>query len=650
MIRLNTLIFELNAGRAGMPRKSEIENQKSEMIFVAIYVPDFPVAALVRTEPELRETALAVVEGTPPLLNVVGRNERARRRGVEPGMTAMQAEERLALAADKRAWQIRRRSSVQEQAAHAALLDCAYGFSPRVEETAADTVLLDLDGLERLLGPPAKVARALAQRVREIGLQNNIAIAGNPDAAMHAARGFPGVTVIATGKEAERLGGLPVDILCGTAAPGCADTGEGACATASSEMLETLDRWGIRTFRQLAALPETAVAQRLGQEGVYLRKLARGEERRPLRVSEPPLTFEEAAELEYPVAMLEPLAFLLNRMLEQLCARLAGRALAAQELRLRMELDQVEDPDVAQPPPAVSHAEDVSSFTFQVSRGPEHETRNVKRETSFARAIKLPVPMLDAKVFLKLLQLDLQAHPPGAPVLKIWLAAEPAEPRHAQGELFVPVAPEPEKLELTLARIKAVVSRRSPVAGNNSCGTRSAHADQLSEADVLVGSPEVLDTHRPDAFRMSKFNPFPAQGPSTRAATPAALAQDDNRSPSVQLPIANCQSPVVTLAMRIFRPPLAVAVELHEGRPAKLRTDDGRTTAASGKSSILNRQSSIVEVLWSAGPWRGSGEWWSEQAWSREEWDVTLKNGDGVAFYRIYRDGGGAWFVEAEYD
>src|SRR5208283_1433425 len=73
------------------------------------------------------------------------------------------------------------------------------------------------------------------------------------------------------------------------------------------------------------------------------------------------------------------------------------------------------------------------------------------------RTLRLPLPMLDAKLFLKLLQLDLNAHPPGAPIVRIHLAAEAARPRSAQGGLFLPPSPEPEKLELTLARIAGLV-------------------------------------------------------------------------------------------------------------------------------------------------------------------------------------------------
>ena len=95
---------------------------------------------------------------------------------------------------------------------------------------------------------------------------------------------------------------------------------------------------GFAQLRALAALPEVPVSERLGQQGIRLQKLARGAASRNLRVLEPRLIFAESVELEYPIVLLEPLAFLLNRMLEQVCARLRARALAVQELRLDLEL------------------------------------------------------------------------------------------------------------------------------------------------------------------------------------------------------------------------------------------------------------------------------------------------------------------------
>jgi len=286
----------------------------------AIYVPDFLVAAVVRLEPSLRGKAVAVLEGKPPVVTVAAMNEAAAQAGIEPGMTKLQAAAYPV--------ELRLRSPAQEAAAHAALLDCAQAFSPRVEDTAADTIVLDIAGLERLCGPPAKVAQDLARRASELGLEANVAVAANPDAAVHAARGFAGVTIIPAGKQAEHLGTLPVDVL-----------------AVAPEILETLDRWGVRNLRALAALPEVAMVERLGQEGLRLQKLARGAVERPLVPAEPPLEFEETMELEHAVALLEPLAFVLGRLLEQLCARLEARALATNELRLTLVLDtaQIED-------------------------------------------------------------------------------------------------------------------------------------------------------------------------------------------------------------------------------------------------------------------------------------------------------------------
>ena len=108
---------------------------------------------------------------------------------------------------------LRQRSAEQENSAHAALLDVAHAFTPRVEDTASDTLLLDLAGLERLYGAPATMARDLASRVNAVALEANIALAANPEAALHAARGFSGTTVLPAGEEAHRLGVLPLQVL-----------------------------------------------------------------------------------------------------------------------------------------------------------------------------------------------------------------------------------------------------------------------------------------------------------------------------------------------------------------------------------------------------------------------------------------------------
>jgi protein ImuB len=579
------------------------------MPFACIYVPNFPVAAALRAEPDLQARAVAILEGTPPLEKIIAVNENARRIGIAPAMTKAQAELCSALA-------LRPRSPLQESAAHAALLDCAQSFSPCVEDTACDTALLDLAGMESLFGSLPEISRAIHHRATMLGLDANVAIASNPDTAVLAARGLCGaglcgagaparvfVTVIPAGKEAEYLGALPVAVL-------FPDRLEGEEQKEAIRLLETLDRWGIRNLHALAALPEVALSERLGQEGLRLQKLARGTGSRTLVPIEAPLLFEEAVELEHPVILLEPLAFLLNRLLEQLCARLASRALATQELRLKLDLANLtgiddEFENIGMP----SESDEVESKKNMWGQPPKPALSEVEgavrrskapllhcRQTKFARILHLPQPMLDAKIFLKLLQLDLNANPPGAPIVKIHLAAEPARPRSAQGGLFLPPTPETEKLELTLARIAAMVGEQK------------------------VGALELLDTHHPEGFRMQRFG--------------AEVPQEKPKS------VTSTEESIVT-ALRRFRPPLRAHVTLENGQPAHL---------------VCKKKDVQGDVLWKAGPWRFSGDWWEREAWSRDESDIALQNnalqnGETIALYRLVHDLlGGGWFVEGTYD
>ena len=510
------------------------------MSFACIFVPDFPVEAILRAEPELRSQAVAVLEGKPPLQTILAVNEEALRAGVLPGMTKLQVEGCAEIA-------LRDRSKLQESAAHQALLDCAQSFSPRIEDAAPDTLLLDLSGLNQLFGSLPNIAREISHRASEMGLETNIAVAFTLEAALLAAHGFSSVTVVPEGKESEVLGGLPIAVL-------FADEID---SEFTEEFLQTFSRWSIRKFHDLIALPAAALSERLGQRGLELQRKARGISQRTLVPSDPPLVFEEAMELEFPLVLLEPLAFLLNRMLDQLCARLQARALAAQKLWLELTLEN-------------GRSESDAASCFQ-------------------RTIHLPVPLLEANIFLKLLQLDLKAHPPGAPVVKIRLRIEPAKPRPAQNGLFLPASPEPEKLELTLARIAGVVG------------------------EGRAGSPQLLDTHRPQAFEIHHFTPSaPKNG--------------------------NCHTPKdLVTALRIFRPPLSVTVTYQDGRPSRI---------------LSNKRNQIAgEVLWAAGPWRSSGDWWEQDSWVHDEWDIALQEKSGIALYRLVHDlMGGQWLLEGSYD
>src|ERR1035438_8438817 len=503
-------------------------------MFACIYVPDFPVEAIVRVEPWLRERAVAVLEGKSPLVRVVALNEKARCLGMEVGMTKLQAavfsapanevaHSSEARVTNSKAAQIelssrrsrskpkpglailRQRSAEQENSAHAALLDVAHAFTPRVEDTANDTLLLDLAGLEQLYGAPATMARDLASQVNAVALEANIALAANPEAALLAARGFSGTTVLPAGEEAHRLGALPLQVLLDafdiSLKNGPASDRERE--KLGAQMLDTLERWGVRDFRTLALLPEHALASRLGEAGTSLQRLARGAGMRTLALCEPVTHFEEAMELESPVETLEPLSFVLNRLLEQLCARLEARALAAQELHLRLRLEwRVADEET-------TAAQELAGASSHI----------VGDGNAVERIVRLPVAMRDTKVFLNLLQLELAAHPPGAPITKVWIAAEPAPPRSAQYGLFLPNTPEAEKLEITLARISGIVGERR------------------------AGIARLLDTHRRHGFLMDRFV---ASAEETKQAAAPTMSDVEEQA---------------RLALRMFRPPWPLQVD-----------------------------------------------------------------------------------------
>jgi len=520
------------------------------LAFACLFVPDFPAQAVVRLEPDLREKGVAIIAGAAPLTKVFATNRRARELGVETGMTKVQAE-----AFQGVVW--RWRSVSQEASAYAALLDCAWAISPRVEdgpkrekEDFCDTVVLDLAGCEKLFGSSEKIAHDLKRIASEVGLEANVAVAGNPLAAVCAAQGFLGVTVIPAGDERLQMGRLSLE---GLRIP--------------FEFVETLRRWGIRTCKEFAALPEIAIVERLGQEGLRWWRLAQGANAHPLIAKDFPSNFEEHMDLESPVDLLEPLLFVLNRLLEQLFARLRMHILSIGEIKLTLTLER-------------------------------NDSRN-KKPIFHIRTLRLPVPARDTKLLLKLLQLDLEKHPPSSPVTAVRMLTTPVKARSQQLGLFLPFSPDPERLEITLARIQNTVG------------------------ESRVGAPVLLDTHGPNAFQQDRF-----------------VLPEMKEKHSVT-------EKQTTAAMRIYRPPLPATVEFQEGKPTFLGCEGARR-----------------RILAFAGPWRTKGEWWSETAWARDEWDVEVRtlrpkiqpegsrgSEEETGLYRVYKDvRAKRWFVEGIYD
>lgn len=359
------------------------------------YVPLFPLAARLRSEPELRQEALAIVEGNGNNAHVVAATRRARTKGIRPGHSLAQARSILPKLI------ARGRDSECERTAQEALLEVAETFSPRVEDAGEGVVYIDIAGMERHFDDEQELGRSAIQAADSIGLPARLGIAASKLAARVAAELPRSPTIVEPGNESEFLAPLPLTRL----AP-------------EIEAASTLNRWGITSIGDLARLPEGEVASRLGETGRDLHYAARGIDPRPLIPRALPPDFREGMELEWPLVALEPFLFIANAALDRLSKRMEMQGFACTRVELTMTLE-----------PDGFHA----------------------------RAIDLPAPTRDVKTMLTLIRLDLEKNPPGAPVVGFSLVAHPDRPRRAQLSLFGPTALSPEKLATTIARLVSLL-------------------------------------------------------------------------------------------------------------------------------------------------------------------------------------------------
>jgi protein ImuB len=400
---------------------------KLKELYLCLYVKEFPAQALLRLRPELHGKPCVVLEGEAPLQAVCSLNTKARLLGMAHGMTQVEVDTFPASV-------VLPRSLKAESSTKAVLLEGAGAFSPRVEDRSEETTFLcgiDIAGTDSLFGPAEMLAKNLLQRVRSLGISARIAVSGNLHAAISLARGMSSgvsIKIVPAGEEASALSPLPLHVLDLTAA-----------------QTEIFSLWGVHTLGMLAALPEKELIARMGQQSKRLRQLARGEWPHLFQPVEPVFTLEERAELDSPVEILESLLFGLGVMLEQLILRAKARILSLASVTVTLTLDG----------------------------GGTH-----------ARTVRPALPTTDKQLWIKLLHLDLEAHPPSAAIVGVMLQAEPGSTTKMQLGLFSPQLPEASRLDVTLARIRAVVG------------------------EDCVGRAVLQDTHAAEAFRVEPFTVF----------------------------------------------------------------------------------------------------------------------------------------------
>jgi protein ImuB len=593
------------------------------MRIACVFVPQLALQAVLRRTPEARGGPVAVLEAAgdgagkahsrgaqlgfaqrSPFAGGLGpsqgpkRNARriarvteispeARREGVRAAMTGAQA---AAVCGGLRLLNV---TAADREAASAALADVGYAFAPRIERDGGDRIFFDSEDLTRLYpAGETAIAQAVQAAAARVGLGVRVAIAGSKGVARLATRAHEQALVpTAAGPARAALASIPVEVLC-----------EGDAALAAA-----FRRWGLRAAGDVAALSESAVGLRLGPAGARASRLARGLDDEPFVPRLPEDALEEAIELDYPVAELEPFSFVLRGLIDRALGRLRERSLACAGLTLRLTLEP---------------------------RGAD------------VRAVPNAAPTSDAATLLQLARLDLARRPPAAPIVGARLLALPARVRPTQLDMLRPAGPAPDRLAATIARLAALVGPDN------------------------VGAPAIEDTWREEAVGMTTYEPARPDDRSASAPLPARRgdgrrpAGEGNGAAtgggpltlSVQstLPLRGARAngygdsgsanetgvgePRLTIRRR--RPPEEIEMLLNRQGPAAFR---GRETTA--------------RVLVAAGPYRLSGEWWKEEmaneanaelGWSRAYWDVHASDG---AVYRVHQDRrNGRWYLDGYYD
>ena len=435
--------------------------KKSSELYAGLYVREFPAQSLLRLRVDLHKKPCVVIEGEAPLQQICSLNKKAAQLGVVRGMTNVEIDAFPAL-------DILVRSSLEEAATRNALLTCAGIFSPRVEDRSDETTFLcviDISNVTTLFGPPEILSHKLINCVQSLGVTAGVVVSHNFHTVIALAKGLPSpaVTIIPIGEESAALATLPITVF-----------------DLTQEQLQTFSLWGVRTLGMLAALPEKGLIARMGQSGKRLRQLARGEMPHFFYPMEPGFRLEEHTELDQPVEFLDALLFILGIMLDRLVLRAKARALTLTSISIMLTLDG---------------------------------------GTTRTYALRPALPSADKQFWIKLLHLELESHPPAAPIVSLSLAAQPGAASKVQYGLFSPPLPEPSRLDVTLAHITNIVGKEN------------------------VGRAVLNDTHQPEGFRMESFR----------------ITSD-----STSLPSSHCLS-----AMRRLRPPENVYVTLQGRSPSE---------------------------------------------------------------------------------
>lgn len=277
---------------------------------LCLWVPDWPVLAVVRDGHAMPGAPLAVVSGN----RVVACSAAARAQGVRRGMRRREAQSLAPALA------IVPHDDDRDHRVFGPLVDALEGLAAGVQVVRPGLVIIGARGPARYYGGERAAALALRAALVEEGVTDaRIGIADGAftaDLAARDAQADAPVRIVPAGASAAFLTGHPVTVL------------------DDPELATLLRRLGIRTLGEFAALPDEAVRARFGERGAHRHALASAHDTSLLVPRIPPLDLERVIEFEPPLDRVDQVAFAVRRLADEVVETLAGHRLVATAIRI----------------------------------------------------------------------------------------------------------------------------------------------------------------------------------------------------------------------------------------------------------------------------------------------------------------------------
>ncbi|MEP6850821.1 MAG: hypothetical protein ABI999_18325, partial [Acidobacteriota bacterium] len=333
-------------------------------------------------------------------------------------------------------------------------------------EVIEDGILFDVSGLERLVGKPDLVAKKIHEELRKQDLSGSTAVAATAETATLLARQDGGLDHTVHSPDAFQklpLTDLPIE----------------------QDTLNIFSELGLSRVEDLLAIPENELVSRYGRafRGVVDMIEQKGRQLLTPNVKESQVAW--SYHLDSPVEDFEQLIFLLNHGLEKMFGEISRDALSTEHL------------DIA----------------FKLSN-----------KTKKAYEIKTSFPTLDRTFWLKLINLRISLDPPEGNIISVDVVSHFTKPRPDQKGLYAVTRPEPEKLLLTVNKLKKMVGEEN------------------------VGVPVILDQRLAEAFTLD----------------PEAMPQGRER--------LEIHQEKAVIAFSYFHPPVLAEVLVREGRLVFVKT------------------------------------------------------------------------------